>query len=123
MPAARVHFTDVDLPQLPPDALEEAVELYYPLYELEPLAFVLRGLCDRALERLSGRSLACAGLTLRLTLDPRGLDVREVQRLAGHRDLRTTQRYVDALKRSNRTVSSLLRRVFSEIRDELDNAA
>ena len=52
-----------------------------------------------------------------------GLDVREVQRLAGHRDLRTTQRYVDALKRSNRTVSSLLRRVFSEIRDVLDDAA
>ena len=66
------------LPQLPPDALEEAVELDYPVYELEPLAFVLRGLCDRALERLAGRSLACAGLTLRLTLDPRGLDVREV---------------------------------------------
>jgi len=66
------------LPQLPPDALEEAVELDYPVYELEPLAFVLRGLCDRALERLAGRSLACAGLTLRLTLEPRGLDVREV---------------------------------------------
>lgn len=52
-----------------------------------------------------------------------GLDAREVQRLAGHRDLRTTQRYVDALKRSNRPVSSLLRTVFSEIRDELDTAA
>ncbi len=52
-----------------------------------------------------------------------GLDVREVQRLAGHRDLRTTQRYVDALRRSNRPVSSLLRRVFSDIRDELDKAA
>jgi site-specific recombinase XerD len=46
-----------------------------------------------------------------------------VQRLAGHRDLRTTQRYVDALKRSHRPVSSLLRTVFSEIRDELDAAA
>jgi integrase/recombinase XerC len=52
-----------------------------------------------------------------------GLDAREVQRLAGHRDLRTTQRYVDALKRSSRPVSSLLRMVFSEIRDELDTAA
>lgn len=52
-----------------------------------------------------------------------GLDAREVQRLAGHRDLRTTQRYVDALRRANRPVSSLLRRVFSEIRDELDDAA
>ena len=58
-----------------------------------------------------------------LHLRQAGLDVREVQRLAGHRDLRTTQRYVDALKRSNRTVSSLLRRVFSEIRDVLDDAA
>ena len=53
-----------------------------------------------------------------------GLDVREVQRLAGHRDhLRITQRYVDALTGSDRPVSSLLRRVFSEIHDELDNAA
>jgi integrase/recombinase XerD len=52
-----------------------------------------------------------------------GLDAREVQRLAGHRDLRTTQRYVDALKRSNRPVSSLLGTVFSEMRDELDAAA
>jgi len=29
--------------------------------------------------------------------------------MTGHRDLRTTQRYVDALKRSNRPVSSLAR--------------
>jgi integrase len=52
-----------------------------------------------------------------------GLDAREVQRLAGHRDLRTTQRYVDALKRSTGPVSSLLRTVFSAIRDEYDDAA
>ncbi|HXT95274.1 MAG TPA: DNA polymerase Y family protein [Polyangia bacterium] len=77
------------LPQLPPDALEEAVELDYPIYEIEPLAFVLRGLCDRALERLAGRSLACAGLTLRLSLDPRGLDVREVPLAAPTREAKT----------------------------------
>jgi DNA invertase Pin-like site-specific DNA recombinase len=35
-----------------------------------------------------------------------GLDVREVQCLASHRDLRTTQRYVDAPKRSDRPSSS-----------------
>jgi protein ImuB len=74
------------VPQLPPDALEEAVELDYPIYELEPLAFVLRGLCDRALERLAGRSLACAGLTLRLSLEPRGLDVREIPLAAPARE-------------------------------------
>jgi protein ImuB len=76
-------------PQLPPDALEEAVELDYPIYEIEPLAFVLRGLTDRALARLSGRSLACAGLTLRLALDPRGLDVREVPLAAPTREAKT----------------------------------
>jgi protein ImuB len=76
-------------PQLPPDALEEAIELDYPIYEIEPLAFVLRGLTDRALARLSGRSLACAGLTLRLALDPRGLDVREVPLAAPTREAKT----------------------------------
>ena len=66
------------MPRLPDDALEEAIELDYPVAELEPLAFVLRGLIDRALGRLRERSLACAGLTLRLALDPRGADVRTV---------------------------------------------
>ena len=83
---ARAEDEEPFLPQLPPDALEEAVELDYPIYELEPLAFVLRGLLDRALERLAGRSLACAGLTLRLSLDPRGLDVREIPVAAPTRD-------------------------------------
>jgi protein ImuB len=77
------------LPRLPADALEEAVELDYPIYEIEPLAFVLRGLVDRALARLAARSLACAGLTVRLTLDPRGLDVRAVPIAAPTRDSAT----------------------------------
>jgi protein ImuB len=66
------------VPRLPADAVEEGTDLDYAIYEIEPLAFVLRGLIDRALARLACRSLACAGLTLRLRLDPRGLDVREV---------------------------------------------
>jgi protein ImuB len=77
------------VPQLPPDALEEAIELDYPIYEIEPLAFVLRGLVDRALSRLAARSLACAGLTLRLALDPRGLDVRTVPIAAPTREAKT----------------------------------
>jgi protein ImuB len=77
------------LPHLPVDALEEAVDLDYRIYEIEPLAFVLRGLVDRALARLAGRSLACAGLTVRLTLDPRGLDVRAVPIAAPTRDSAT----------------------------------
>ena len=74
------------VPQLPPDALEEGTELDYPLYELEPLAFVLRGLLDRALARLACRGLACAGLGLRLKLDPRGFDVRDVPLAAPTRE-------------------------------------
>jgi hypothetical protein len=66
------------VPRLPDDALEEAIELDYPVAELEPFSFMLRGLVDRALGRLRERGLACAGLTLRLTLDPRGVDVRTV---------------------------------------------
>jgi protein ImuB len=65
-------------PGLPADALEEGTELEYALYELEPLSFILRGLIDRALERLGGRGLGCAGLTVRLKLDPRGFEVREI---------------------------------------------
>jgi protein ImuB len=76
-------------PRLPPDALEEGTELDYPLYEIEPLAFVLRGLLDRALARLSCRGLACAGLGLRLALDPRGFDVREIPLAAPSREAAT----------------------------------
>jgi protein ImuB len=77
------------VPRLPEDALEEAIELDYPVAELEPFSFVLRGLIDRALGRLRERSLACAGLTLRLTLEPRGADVRAVPNAAPTSDAAT----------------------------------
>jgi len=77
------------VPALPADALEEAIDLDYPVHELEPLSFVLRGLIDRALARLAARSLACAGLTLRLGLDPRGLDVRTMPLAAPTREGKT----------------------------------
>jgi protein ImuB len=86
---ARAEDDEPFMPSLPTDALEEAVDLDYRLYELEPLTFVLRGLVDRALARLAGRSLACAGLTVRLSLDPRGLDVRVVPIAAPTRDAAT----------------------------------
>jgi len=65
-------------PQLPSDSIEEGLELDYGIESLEPLAFILRGLFDRVLARLACRNLACAGLTLRLKLEPKGFDVREV---------------------------------------------
>jgi protein ImuB len=73
-------------PQLPPDALEEGMDIDYPIAELEPLSFLLRGLFDRALRRLTCRGLACAGFGLRLKLDPRGFDVRDITLAAPTRD-------------------------------------
>jgi protein ImuB len=66
------------LPQPPADAIEEGTAVDYPIESWEPLSFLLRGLLDRTLQRLACRSLACAGLTLRLELDPRGFDLREI---------------------------------------------
>ncbi len=66
------------LPQPPADAIEEGTAVDYPIESWEPLSFRLRGLLDRTLQRLACRSLACAGLTLRLELDPRGFDLREI---------------------------------------------
>jgi protein ImuB len=40
--------------------------------------FVMRGLLDRALARLTCRGLACASLGLRLKLEPQGFDVRDI---------------------------------------------
>jgi protein ImuB len=66
------------LPRPPADAIEEGTDSDYAIESLEPLSFLLRALLDRVLQRLACRSLACAGLTLRLKLAPRGFDVREI---------------------------------------------
>lgn len=80
---------DPFVPRLPQDAIEEATDLDWPIHDLEPLSFVLRGLLDRALARLACRSLGCAGITLRLRLDPRGLDVRTIPIAAPTREAST----------------------------------
>lgn len=77
------------VPRFPADAIEEGLDLDYGVAELEPLSFLLRGLVDRILQRLGCRSLACAGLTVRLALDPRGLDVRTVPVAAPTRETTT----------------------------------
>ncbi|HJX65405.1 MAG TPA: hypothetical protein VJ860_15790 [Polyangia bacterium] len=75
---ARAQDDEAFLPQAPADAVEEGTELDYALDSLDPLVFVLRGLIDRALARLACRGLACAGLTLRLMVEPRSFEIREV---------------------------------------------
>jgi protein ImuB len=78
---ARIAAASLDepfAPHLPEGALEEGTELDYAVEELEPLSFVLRGLFERVLARLGCRGLGCAGVTVRLKLEPRGYEVREV---------------------------------------------
>jgi protein ImuB len=75
---ARAQDDEAFLPQAPADAVEEGSELDYAIDSLDPLVFVLRGLIDRALARLACRGLACAGLTLRLIVEPRSFEIREV---------------------------------------------
>ena len=77
------------VPRFPADAVEEGLDLDYCIEALEPLSFLLRGLVDRILQRLACRGLACAGLTVRLALDPRGVDVRNVPIAAPTRESAT----------------------------------
>jgi protein ImuB len=51
----------------PREPVREAIELDAPVVELEPLAFVLRPLAERAVARLSGRGRAVARLAVRLS--------------------------------------------------------
>ena len=58
----------------PPLVISESVELDDAVDNLEPLAFLLRGLLDRAVSRLGALCQACGDFTLHLDLEPRGSD-------------------------------------------------
>jgi protein ImuB len=53
-----------------PDEPEEAVDLEVPIFEVEPLLFVLRGALDRLGVRLTERGVMFGAVVLRLCLDP-----------------------------------------------------
>ena len=74
-------------PVPPAEVIEESLELDYTIYAVEPLAFLMRGLLDRATERLAARGLAAGTFDLVLELDPRGKDVRQVVIAAPTRDV------------------------------------
>jgi hypothetical protein len=52
-----------------PDEPEEEVELEYPLFQVEPLLFVLRGALDRLAARLAERGVVFGAVVLRLRLE------------------------------------------------------
>jgi protein ImuB len=59
-------------------ALEEGIDLESPLENLEPLAFVLRGLVSRLTERLALRALGCGELRASLRFEGGGRDERRI---------------------------------------------
>ena len=79
----------VPLPSPGEARLEEGMDLEWPIENLEPLCFVLRGLVARLADRLALRGLVCGDLDLELRLAGGGRDVRRVVVSAPHGDPRT----------------------------------
>lgn len=74
----------------PPDgAVCEQLSLEHALDAIEPLLFVLRGLVERALERIGLHGVGCRQLDLVLDLDDRSRDARRVALAAPTRDPKT----------------------------------
>jgi protein ImuB len=70
-------------------AVEEALSLDHPLDTLEPLLFVLRGLLERALERLGLDGVGCIRVAVTLGLDDHSRDERQLALAAPTREART----------------------------------
>jgi len=79
----------VPLPGAAETRVEEGVDLEWPIENLEPLSFILRGLLARLAERLELRSLVCGDLDLELRLEGGGRDTRRVAVSAPNGDPRT----------------------------------
>ncbi len=77
------------VPRARPAAFHEGMELEWPLVTIEPFLFIARAALDRLTIRLAARGLAAARLTLELTLDPHGRDVRTVELPAPTREAKT----------------------------------
>jgi protein ImuB len=66
---ARGEEAEPPLPEPRTTTIEEGLDLDVPISSLEPLAFVLRGLVSRLIERLTLRGLGCVELRLALQLE------------------------------------------------------
>jgi protein ImuB len=76
------------LPSAAETRVEEGVDLEWPIENLEPLSFVLRGVVARLAERLELRGLVCGDLDLELKLAEGGRDTRRVGVSTPHGDPR-----------------------------------
>ena len=72
--------------------LEEGIDLESPIENLEPLAFVLRGLVSRLRERLALRTLGCGELRVALRFETGGHDERRIALVSPSQDERVLLR-------------------------------
>ncbi|MEE3329927.1 MAG: hypothetical protein VX246_03575, partial [Myxococcota bacterium] len=91
---ARGEFEESPLPEPRNLRIEEASSLEYPIAQLEPLLFVIRGMLARLAERLNLRALAAKHLELELLLEGGGHDARSVGLSAPTLDVRVWLRVV-----------------------------
>jgi protein ImuB len=77
------------MPTPRPGDVDEAALLDHPIDNLEPLLFVVRGLVDRALDRLGLAGIGCTRLHLAMRLDDRSRDERTLHLAAPTRDVKT----------------------------------
>jgi protein ImuB len=91
---ARGREVEPPLPEPRDNRLREAMDLDYPIENLEPLSFVLRGMLARLTERLTLRGLASGPIDLELDLCGGGRDHRRVGVAAPTRDHRVLLRLV-----------------------------
>ncbi|HIF92176.1 MAG TPA: DNA polymerase Y family protein [Myxococcales bacterium] len=77
---AKARGEESELPLAEPriTSLEEAIDLEAPIGNLEPLAFICRGLLSRLIERLTLRALGCIELRLALQLENGALESRRI---------------------------------------------
>jgi len=69
--------------------IEESLSLEHAIDTVEPLLFVLRGLVERALDRLELAGIGCVRMHLGLRLDDRSRDDRTLALAAPTRDVKT----------------------------------
>ncbi len=91
---ARARGEEIEPPLQAPRALvlEEGIDLEAALENLEPLAFVLRGLVSRLSERLALRALGCGELRISLRFEAGGRDERRIALASPSQDERVLLR-------------------------------
>ncbi|MBI3071103.1 MAG: hypothetical protein HYY84_03145 [Deltaproteobacteria bacterium] len=88
----RLACAEDDAPLVPtpaPETFREVVDFDFGLSNLEPLAFVMRGMLDRLAERLECRGLAASDVRVVLTLADRRRHERTLSLAAPTRDAKT----------------------------------